>query len=170
MKKLIVLTAVLMIFVYPIAAQDTVKEDVIHKQMEEDDPGFAIQIAKGDKIGAMLTSVWAIADPVEGEIEPNDVNWIKYDSAKNLFFYCQYTAQYTTKVRFRLVITGPEFYSRTSTSWRDAKYKTNSTYYVYGPKLEFFKTKGFYNVVFYVEHQKPYGGTQCVASATIRVY
>ena len=170
MKDLVILTAVIILLVIPALAQDSVKEGVIHKQMDGGDPGFSIQIAKGDKIGAMLSSVWALPDPVEGQIEENEVNWIKYDTAKTLFFYCQYTAQYTTKVRFRLIITGPEFYSRTSNTWHDAKYNTNSSYYVYGPKLEFFNTKGVYKIIFIAEQQKPYGGSECVASATIRVY
>ena len=62
-------------------------------------------------------------------------------STTNVFFFVNYTAQYTTNVRFRLVVTGPEFYMRTSETWYGAKYKTNSLYYVYGPKSDFFKTK-----------------------------
>ncbi len=155
----------------PLMAQDGVKEGVIHKQIQADNPFCSIQVAKGDKTGAMLNSVYVLPDVGTGNYDPEQgFNWIDYSGVDEIFFFCNYTALFTTKVRFRLVITGPEFFSRTSDNWYNAKYKTNSFYYVNGPKASFFSKSGEYKVIFYVEQQKPLGGSQCVASCTIRVY
>ena len=155
----------------PAAAQDEVMESVTHRGSTIDEPAFQIQVAKGDKIGVMLSSAWALpdVDPSESYGE-TDVNWIDYSDTDNINFFVNYTALFTTKVRFRLIVTGPEFYMWTSSSWHDAKYKTNSIYTVWGQKSVFFSTPGEYKVIFIAEQQKPYGGSECVASCTIRVY
>ena len=152
-------------------AQDEVGEAVIHRSMDGDESLMQVQIAKGDKQGAMLSSCWAISDFNENlGFDDVEVNWINLANTSSVFFFVNYTAQYTTNVRFRMVVTGPEFYMRTSETWYGAKYKTNSLYYVYGPKSNFFKTKGEYTVIFIAEQQKPYGGSDLVASCKIRVY
>jgi len=157
----------------PLAAQDGVYEWVTHKPMGKDTPGFNIQIAKGEKVGAVLTSCWAISDYDESQpVNEIDINWVDLN-AEDVVFLVNYTALYSTKVRFRMIITGPTFYMRTSNNWHDAKYKTNSLYAVGFDQTShnaLSLKKGEYTVAFIAELQKPFGGSECVASTTFRVY
>jgi hypothetical protein len=166
-------TAVLLgvLLVLPLALQAQVEEWVTHKPMGENDPGFSVQIAGGDKVGAQLQAAWAIPDfDEEMEVDDLDVNWINWAKTDYVNFIVNYTAQFSTKVRFRLIITGPDFYMRTSDHWYPAKYKTSSSYGVSGPKENFFQTKGVYTVIFIAEQQKAFGGTECVATCKVRVF
>ncbi len=159
-----------LILIVPLAGQDKgFRTGVIHKEMQPEDPLFSIQVAKGDKTGAMLSSVFVYADWEGSDIDPSAVNWIKYSDTTELYFFVNYTALFTTKVRFHLIITGPEYFTW-SGDWEDARYKWNSLYWVNGNKSAFFKTKGEYKVIFAAEMQKALGGAECFASCTIRIY
>lgn len=171
-KGLMIVLALLL--AAPLAAQDGVYEWVTHKAMGEDTPGFNTQIVKGEKMGAVLTSCWVVADYDESQtVDDIDINWVD-SNAEDIVFLVNYTAIFTTNVRFRLIITGPTFYMRTSDNWYIAKYKTNSSYGVgfdmTASHTTFRLAKGEYTVAFIAEQQKPYGGTELVATTTFRVY
>ena len=160
----------ILILIIPLVGQDkSIRTGVIHKEMQPDAPLYSIQVAKSDKTGAMLSSVFAYADWEEGDIDPTAVNWIKYSDADELYFFVNYTALYTTKVRVHLIITGPEYFTW-SGDWEDARYKWNSLYWVNADKSVFLKTKGEYRVIFAAEMQKALGGAECLAACTIRIY
>ena len=150
------------------AQEDVIKEGVIHKQFQNDGSPISIQVTKGDKTGVVLMTSW-VTDGVKGA-SPTEVNWIKYSDVDNLYFFVNFTALYSTQVRFRLLISGPEFYEYTSQNWIPATYKTSSYWYKWGKKSEFFKAKGVYKLVIIAEQEKAYGGENCVASCTFRVY
>ena len=119
----------------------------------------------------MLSTCWVIPDfDVSKSLDDIEVNWVKLSEAEEISFLVNYTALFTTKVRFRLIITGPTFYMRTSDHWYDAKYRTGSMYGVGGFMNNFNFTRGEYTVIFIAEQQKPFGGSECVASTTFRVY
>ena len=159
-----------LILIIPLVGQDKgIRTGVMHKEIQPVDPLYSIQVVKGDKTGAMLSSVFVYADWEEDDIDPTAVNWIKYSDATELYFFVNYTALFTTKVRFHLIITGPEYFTW-SGDWEDARYKWNSLYWVNGNKSVFFTTKGEYKVIFAAEMQKALGGAECLASCTIRVY
>jgi len=166
--KVLILVLTLVLSTPLLIQSEVIQEGFFHVQIENDDPMMSIQVAKGDKTGVILTTAW-VTDSLEGA-DPRSVNWIKYSEVNNLYFFVNFTALYSTKVRFRLLISGPEFYSYTSQNWLEAKYKTSSYWYKWGEKSEFFKTKGEYKVIIIAEQEKPYGGENCLASCTIRVY
>ena len=168
MKIVSVFSLILILAVSSATQEVVLKEGVIHKQFEEGEFPMTIQVAKGDRTGAILMTAW-VTTGVQGT-SPTGVNWIKYSDVDNLYFFVNFTALYSTKVRFRLIITGPEFYEYTSQNWIPATYKTCSYWYKWGKKSEFFKSKGVYKMVMIAEQEKAYGGEDCVATCTFRVY
>jgi hypothetical protein len=169
MKSGIFVTILVLILVAPLMAQDEgIQEGVIHKQFESDNPPVSIQVASGDKTGVILNAAF-VTDGSDVE-EPSDLNWIKYSDIDSLYFFVNFTALFTTKVRFHLLISGPEFYSYTSQNWIDARYKTSSYWYKWGNKSEFLSKKGVYKLIIIAEQEKPYGGENCIATCTFRVY
>ena len=169
MKAKILITALFLILVAPLISQDEgIQEGVVHKQFESDNPPVSIQVASGDKTGVILNGAF-VTDGTDVE-DPSEINWIKYSDADDLYFWVNFTALFTTKVRFHLLISGPEFYSYTSQNWIDAKYKTSSYWYKWGNKSEFLSKKGVYKLIIIAEQEKAYGGENCVATCTFRVY
>lgn len=169
MKAKILIAVLVLILAAPLMAQDEgIQEGVIHKQFQSDNPQVSIQVASGDKTGVILNTAF-VTDGMDVE-DASELNWIKYSDVDSLYFFVNFTALYTTKVRFHLMISGPEFYSYTSQNWIDAKYKTSSYWYKWGHKSEFLSTKGVYKLIIIAEQEKPYGGESCVATCTFRVY
>ena len=169
MKSKILGTVLILILVAPLMSQDEgFGEGVFHKQLQSDIPQISTMVAGVDKTGVILNHTW-VTD-FKGAVDPTELNWIKYANVDNLYFFVNFTALFSTKVRFHLFISGPEFYSYTSQNWISASYKKSSYWYKWGPKAEFFKKKGEYKLVIIAEQEKPLGGTNCVAVTTFRVY
>jgi len=164
----LVLTVLLIVPLFAQKNTDQVYEGLIEKPIATDTmPDFTPQVMKGEKPGVIITSVFVMGD---GEVEDlYDVNMIDYDTTTDVYFFVTYTAMWNTNVKFHFVITGPQYYSYTTSTYKP-RYNNKSYVYLYGGKKNFFTKKGLYKLIVYAEQMSPFGGEAIVGTCNFRVY
>lgn len=168
-KSLILVLVCLLVI--PVIGDDNsqlINEGVIEKPLETVTlPDFTPQVMKGEKPGVLITSVFVLSD---GEIEDfYDVNMVNYSATNEVYLFVTYTAVWNTNVKFHFIITGPQYFTYTTSVYKP-RYNTRSYVYVYGAKNSFFTKKGIYKLIVYAEQMAPFGGEAIVGTCNFRVY
>lgn len=170
MKANVIAAAVLLLFCAAVQAQEraacegSFEKPPVAGQSLFVPPGIPARAVAGESQKVSLLSCYVL----DQDYDEKSFNWIKISEVKGINLQVYLMGLTTTSVRFRFLVTGPQFYEHTS-SWYAAPYGTAKWVWNFVPKAKLNK-KGLYKLVVVAETKGGSSGEGCVASSTFRIF
>ncbi len=128
--------------------------------LEDGQPEVYAQVAKGDKPGVQMMTCYTAGE--------DGIQWQMIDLSENYVIYwvIEYTAVFSTDVRFHFIMNGPEFY-QVYTPWTQARY---NNYYMTVVDTTNNWLRGTYTVTVIAEQRNTYSGAESLGTCRVKFY
>ena len=164
MKRSFFLLALSFLLVASVSGQYQDKVIGVHTKvklvMEDQEFEVYAQVAQGDKPGTQMLACYTM------DAEEDQWQIIKLSENERIFWVIEYTAVYSTDVRFHFIMNGPEFFQYL-TEWTPSKYKN---YHVTILETNNDWIKGTYTLTVIAEQEKNRAGSESIGTCRVRFY